>query len=300
MNINNKIINFLSKHNIIMLWDIIIQNNLVKDKKQIHIVEEYFNKLVYEFYETEKINNISLIIMNKNFIVFFITKLNTFYNSLSYQQPNTIASQEKKQNITFEDIQREKKELFDIELQRKTQEFNDSMALSVPPIPNFSDNIQEEPLNTIMTTKVIQNIKEMRQNDEKIFTQNSNKQITTNEMGILNEKKHKRITIEEPIINNQIKKEIIDLNDYKRTYDEYIPSSQKPNINLIIQEKINEKQQDFVQDQYKYYILEEKINNLTDKVNNLTDKVNTYMEKIDVRLSQILLLLTANNNNENL
>jgi hypothetical protein len=80
-----------------------------------------------------------------------------------------------KQPITFEDIQNDRMSLFEKEFNKKQDEFTNAMTLQVPPVPKFSDTL-DEPISEIELE--IKRIKEQRNYDIEIIN-NTNKNSNT-------------------------------------------------------------------------------------------------------------------------
>jgi hypothetical protein len=89
--------------------------------------------------------------------------LNYIKNNYPKQQPNKIKIHEelspitvKKELITYEDIQNEKKGQFEKDLSKLQEEFNSSMTIPVPSVPEFGDKNTDRPI-----TEMEKIIKEM-------------------------------------------------------------------------------------------------------------------------------------------
>jgi SHS2 domain-containing protein len=84
-----------------------------------------------------------------------------------------------KQLITFEDIQNDRVSLFEKELNKKQEEFTNAMSIPTPPVPNFSDTL-DQPLSEIELE--IKRIQEQRNYDiEMINNTNKNNNASINE-----------------------------------------------------------------------------------------------------------------------
>ena len=126
---------FLSHQNAQMLWEVLIDNETIAKNKH---TQEVFTKVLPEFYEREKLGASSLIELNKGFISLMMKLLTA---PQSPQQP------QKKELITFEDLQTQRTTLFEEELSRKQSEFTSAMSLPVPETPQFADSAKDQPLS---------------------------------------------------------------------------------------------------------------------------------------------------------
>jgi hypothetical protein len=148
---------FLSEHNVQMLWELIIDEYTIlndtffkghpefyKREKTIIKPQEIFLKTLPEFYEREKSKNqTTLIGLNKQFISLM---LNLLRQASQPQVARTIPPPAKKILITQEDLQNDRTSHFEQEFNKKQQEFTSAMAVPVPTTPVFTDNTKDTPL----------------------------------------------------------------------------------------------------------------------------------------------------------
>ena len=138
------------------LQNVLKENNVYKKNE----INKLFMININYFYENEmgKYNNTTLIELNKSFIVFMLKKgkfefpLST-NNNTQYQKIHPLPQNIKLNEnipITSKDIQQVKLNEFTNELQMKKNEFlQDEIINKPPPIPNFKDDYEEEPLKNI-------------------------------------------------------------------------------------------------------------------------------------------------------
>jgi hypothetical protein len=198
---------FLEKENLELLWEVLIDEPLIKQlcdsvikyKTLLHIFQSNLN----EFFITEKNSCNNLIELNKKYILLiinYIIKTNSNQSTTPVQNPYTNGQYKKikihedepiKQSITFEDIHNDRLNLFEKELNKKQEEFTNAMTLPVPPVPNFTDKL-DEPMSEIELE--IKRIQEQRNYDiEMINNKNTNSSSDANwlkpqETSIKNEK----------------------------------------------------------------------------------------------------------------
>jgi hypothetical protein len=183
--------NFLEKENLELLWEVLIDEPLIKQlcdsvikyKTLMHIFQSNLN----EFFMTEKNNCNNLIELNKKYILLiinYIIKTNSNQSTTPLQNPYTNSQYKKikihddepiKQSITFEDIHNDRLNLFEKELNKKQEEFTNAMTLPVPPVPNFTDKL-DEPMSEIELE--IKRIQEQRNYDIEMIN-NTNKNTNT-------------------------------------------------------------------------------------------------------------------------
>ncbi len=138
---------FLSDANIRMLWEIILDDDVVvnKNREEVTIINNIFLKVAQQFYDKEKGTFKDLIQMNKKFISIIVDILN---KNFPKAKPIVIHNNESIP-ITAEEIQKTRASAFDQEFSRKQEEFTRAMALPVPETPNFADNSKDEPISDL-------------------------------------------------------------------------------------------------------------------------------------------------------
>jgi hypothetical protein len=174
---------FFKNSNIDMLWDVIIDEEIFKNKQsaiQTEIRNTFLNN-IQGFYKIEQSNTSSLIDLNKKYILII---LNYIKKSFSPQKTQQIPQQQiprkikisdepikdKKELITYEDIQNDRTTQFERDLNKYKDEFNDAMSLPVPPVPNFSDNEKDLPISEM--EKMIKEITDKRNYDVELINRN--------------------------------------------------------------------------------------------------------------------------------
>jgi len=154
---------FLSHENMQLLWEVIIDDDnkilQTKTREGLSEINQSFNQNIKLFYEKEVKDKIAdpskplgLVDMNKRFIASMTTFLRKRENKdYEFKPLNQIkqVSTEKKAPITKEEIENERKNNFEMELERKRNDFTNTISKPLPPVPNFQDNISEfeKPLN---------------------------------------------------------------------------------------------------------------------------------------------------------
>ena len=192
--------NFISKENISTLWEVISDEDVFKflSKDKQNNIYEIFIDNIKGFFDVEKKNINNLIDMNKKYIVLILSYINKNYptqlNKIKIlENPNL---KEENELITYEEIQNDKKSKFELDLIKKEEEFMEAITLKVPPVPNFTDNFIDEPIDEM--EQKIKEMTEKRKYDIEIINRNYEKNnnqlnfLQSQETSIKNEKfKHK-------------------------------------------------------------------------------------------------------------
>jgi hypothetical protein len=296
---------FLTKQNVDLLWEVIIDDDLFKNKPKelIKQIGSIFTQNLRGFNEAEKNNSNNLMSMNKRFIGIILNHS----HSIIISNKNSIPPQKTKDLITSSDLQTERISQFEKDLSQKQSEFTSAMSLQVPPVPKFSDNNLDEPMGEMelaIKKAVEQRNYDIEQVNKTLNKSNADSWLKPQETSVKSEKiiplknqksdyvqnsyvqnSLKYIKIDnENIENTSIKKDIIDLNKQKHI------SWEDENISL----EIVENEQDNIIDDNIFKKLK-KINpeidessNINNRMNILEDKLNGLNNKIDL----ILKLLT--------
>lgn len=284
---------FLKKQNIDLLWEVIIDDDLFKNKPKelINKISNIFSQNLRGFNEAEKNNSTNLTNMNKKFIRLIMDYTNNIiYETLQKKQ-------NQKEVITSSDLQLERITQFEKDLSQKQTEFTNAMSLPVPPVPKFSDNNIDEPIGEMELA--IKKVLEQRNYDIEQVSKNLNKSnadswLKSQETSLKSEKilptikpkmeinSVKYIKIDnEPIENSIIKKDIIDLSRKKQI------SWEDENINLQIIEVENKVNEDDIFKKLKKIAPRntDSLNiNINDRMNILEDKLEGLNNKVDLIL----------------
>ena len=128
---------FVNNDNVEMIWEIIVDADLIKSKQNINIsqMRVYFIEQMKLFYENNKnTHQIDLTQMNKSFISLIIKDIQQILD-----KPIPV----KTTIVTAQDIQAERKSEFEKNLNQKRDEFMTAMAVPVPEALKFNDKLDE-------------------------------------------------------------------------------------------------------------------------------------------------------------
>jgi hypothetical protein len=131
---------FLLDVNKQMVWDLIQDEFILNEHSQetVQRISDVFNTNIKVFYESEKNKSVDLFDLNKKYILRILDYINN--NILKpKQKPDMV----KDKYYTHEDIQNDKRSQFDKELNMKKSEFTNAVTQKIPPVPNFSDTVDE-------------------------------------------------------------------------------------------------------------------------------------------------------------
>jgi hypothetical protein len=125
---------FTKKENIKMIWDVVSDENIFRylaPDIQSKIYTLFLNN-IQGFFENERTKTNSLVDLNKKYILLILNHIRQTYP----YQPTKIKIHSEpplKDLIAFE------KNQFEKDLSRRKEEFEDSMTIKAPPLPEFSD-----------------------------------------------------------------------------------------------------------------------------------------------------------------
>ena len=289
---------FLTKQNVDLLWEVIIDDDLFKNKPKelINQIGSIFTQNLRGFNEAEKNNSNTLMSMNKRFIGLILNHSRSIINESQYSQ-----KEKGKQLITSSDLQSERMTQFEKDLSQKQSEFSSAMSLPVPPVPKFSDNNLDEPIGEMELA--IKKALEQRNYDIEQVSKNLNKSnadswLKPQETSLKSEKigpsntsnKIKYIKIDNQNIENTIiKKDIIDLGPKKQiTWED-----ENINLEIIEEENNDDNENSIIEDDIfkKLKKIEPQIDidisstiNINNRMNILEDKIEGLNSKVDLIL----------------
>ena len=176
------ITNFLNKDNVKILWDVISDEDIIKNQSG-EFKENIFNLLtsnIKGFYDVESKKATNLVELNKKYIMLVLNHSNkVIKNSMSTEIKKIKISNETPNNvnelITYEEIQNDRRSQFDKDLNKRQEEFTSAMSLPVPPVPKFTDSLDDGPISEM--EKAIQEITAQRNYDVEQINRNNNNLI---------------------------------------------------------------------------------------------------------------------------
>ena len=283
---------FLTKQNVDLLWEVIIDDDLFKNKPKelINQIGSIFTQNLRGFNEAEKNNSSNLMSMNKRFIGLMLNHS----RSIIISNKNSTSVQKQKELITSTDLQTERMSQFEKDLSQRQNEFTSAMSLPVPPVPKFSDNNLDEPIGEMelaIKKAVEQRNYDIEQVNKTLNKSNADSWLKPQETSLKSEKivplknqnspaqnSLKYIKIDnENIENTVIKKDIIDLSKQKHI------SWEDENVSLQIVEK---EENDIIENNIfkKLKKLSPEINQEINKESDESFKINNRMNILEDKL----------------
>ena len=178
---------FLNNENVKVLWDVIIDEDIIKRQpREFHEnILNLFRSNLKGFYDVEFKKTTKLVDMNKKYILLILNHANKQIAQIikpEYKKIKILDEiPQKKVNelITYEEIQNDKRTQFDKDLNRRQEDFTNSMALPVPPVPKFTDDkLDEGPITEI--EKAIKELTSQRNYDVEQISKNNNNNLNSN------------------------------------------------------------------------------------------------------------------------
>ena len=297
---------FVQNENIEMLWDVISDEDIFKYLSQNiqYNIQQLFINNVKSFYENEIKTTNTLKDLNKKYILLILNYIKTTYpykptkikihDEETTQKPMNPNSQN--EFITFEELQNDRQNKFDKEYNKKQQEFENSMTIQKPPVPEFSDKDSDGPIKEM--DKIIEQMQKQRNYEVEEFnrTYNSSEQtnnwLTPQETSLKNEKLNFNDNANDKNANNDNKKSVsFDNNDKINIYE-----TPETNIQDNIHIQIHNDEEDMnIFSKLKMKTMDTNTRteyNQEDKIIQLERKINQLDEKMDKILEWISLSRT--------
>ena len=208
---------FLNNENVKVLWDVVIDEDIIKrQSREFHEnILKLFRNNLKGFYDVESQKTTNLVDMNKKYILLILNYANKQIAQIAqnvnpeYRKIKILDElPQKKVNelITYEEIHNDKRSQFDKDLNRRQEEFSNSMALPVPPVPKFSDNLDDGPISEI--DKAIKELTSQRNYDVEQISRSNNNNLNSNTDNWLKPQetslKNDKLTPQQPIQNSNI------------------------------------------------------------------------------------------------
>jgi hypothetical protein len=241
MNNKNEGDSFLSRENVEMIWELIADEDIVRNVNGQEMVnmQKLFLNDIRQFYQRENGSSKDLMNMNKQFIEIMLQKM-------AKPTINKPLEASVKMAITAEDIQTSRMNEFEKQFAERQNEFSRAMTLKVPEKPEFGDEI-DKPIGEM--EDLIARTLAQRNFDIEQIQQNINKEqvktfLQSQETSIKNEKLETQKTMQQIITPRQQEQPMynVDKNEVK-----YIQIGQEelPQLNEVIdlQRTVNERRQ---------------------------------------------------------
>lgn len=188
---------FLTKQNVSLIWEVIM-DDVLKNKPQEVIIKtnNIFNSNLKGFFDNEKQKSRNVMELNKKYISLIINYIDSNFPQKQHQQQQHQHKNLEKELITHDDLQSDRMSQFDKKLNTIKQDFSNAMSLPVPEKPDFSDKLDEPLTELELEIKKVMaqrnyDIEQINRNNQEDI--NSNTNINTNwlkpqETSVKNEK----------------------------------------------------------------------------------------------------------------
>lgn len=140
---------FLSNQNINLLWEVLLDEPSIQclNSKDKSVFYNTFRMNIINFYQNEEKNNTDmteLISLNKKCLSQMIRIIKNNTNTITTS--SNINTNNSTNNVLYkvQDIQAQRQQLFEQQLAQKKNDFDLSMTLTKPPVPNFTEKIEDE------------------------------------------------------------------------------------------------------------------------------------------------------------
>jgi hypothetical protein len=291
-----KINNFFDKENINTLWDVISDEEIFKflSRDIQTTVSNLFSNNIKGFFETERTKTNSLIDLNKKYILLILSHIKKNYP----YQPNKIKIYDElpvKENITAEEIQNDRKSQFEKDLQQRQQEFENSINVKVPPLPEFADKCEEIPISEMdkiikeMTAKRNYDVEQINRNYSADVNQTNN-WLKPQETSLKTEKLTPQKVNDEKEQHNYSRFKFLNIEEVEPNK---IISPSKKNVTWKDNEEFDEVEENIFSKLKKVTKTESSSNNIVlsleetsneDRIINLESQIKTINNKMDLIL----------------
>jgi hypothetical protein len=303
---------FLKNTNIGLLWEILSdENTMLKNGSKIFVenIFKVFKENIVGFYESESKKSNNVFDMNKKYIMLMLNYINSQSKNIQPIKEKT----EEKILITYEEIQNNRQSQFEQDLNKRQNEFTNAMSQPVPPVPDFSIKLDEEPIKEI--SEKIKQITAQRNYDIEQINKNylnsqqslikpqetsiRNEKLTpilsktisntNNTNNIINNLKYIKIDNNEELDSSVYKNQVIDLNSSNQENKKHVSwdneiNNEMEEINIFSKlKKVNqiEDKNNANNSTDKIIVLQEEIKDIKNKIEILNGNVSKIMELLE-------------------
>ena len=264
---------FLSKENIATIWEVIRDEDIFKFLTldfQENIFQMFISNIKL-FYEAEKDKNIQLFELNKKYILLILNYIRNKYPQKLPTKIKIFKDEPEKELITFEELQNDRKSQFEKDLIKKQEEFENSINIKPPPVPNFSENFEDKPISEMdllikeITSKRNYDIEKLNYNYLNNTIQDNN-WLKSQETSIKSETFSTITSMEENEKNNNIQKNVTWGENKEFEYSE----EKEIDLNIFQKlKKIENNQGNNLEE--RIYFLENEMKQINLKLNNIIE-----------------------------
>lgn len=302
---------FTQKDNIQMLWDVVSDEDIFRfltPDIQSKIYNLFLNN-IQGFFDVEKTKNNSLVDINKKYILLILNHIKKTYP----YQPSKIKIHNDppiKELITYEEIHSDRKSQFERDFSKRQEEFEDSMTLKAPPVPEFADKQTDKPIKEM--DKILKEMQAQRNYEVEQINRNYN---NTNQVD--NWLKPQETSLKsEKLLPQEIKSEQPQnysrfkfLNEIEPTLS---PTNTKKNVSFSNNDEIKTFNSEPILEDDEEYNLFSKLKKVNKKEDNIKLEINEVINpngiedrisklernltNLNEKMDKIINLLSKNNN----
>jgi len=286
------IVQFTQKDNITMLWEVISDEEcfrfLARDIQT--DVHQLFLNNIQGFFDNEKIKVNSLVDINKKYILLILNHVKRHYNI----EPSkiTIHKEQVNEPITYKEIQNDRRNNFDRDLNIKREEFEDLMTIKAPSVPEFADKEGDKPIKEM--DKILKEMQTQRNYEIEQINSNNNCSTTQVDNWLKPQEtslKTDKFNFVEPTKNNRFKF----LDNIANQVPEVIKDAKNVSFNNIdyIQTYTNEDEdEDNIFSKLKKVSSKKIENNKLDIDEDRISKLEIEVKNMSIKMDNILELLS--------
>lgn len=272
---------FLSHENVQMMWEVLLSNNTHSGMND--FLKSVFYSQLNSFYRNEKENSTNLLELNKKYLTYIITLMNTHVNAnaptIETTTANTNVNANSKDLITHKDIQDNRMTKFQRDLEARVQDFQSNVQKIIPPEPVFQEKM-DTPMGEI--DAILKKVIADREREMELFASNS---TTSLPPPVETQEKKRLVKIENTNANANeqvLDKNIIDLNETVASLNTQKKISWGTNETREIKSDLEEKD-----------VIVKKMDNMQQQINNLQKHLDTQMEKFNNSLTTIYRVVSS-------
>jgi hypothetical protein len=292
------VISFNKQDNIKMLWD------LVSDEAIFRFLTPDIQGKIYNlfltniqgFFEAERTKTNSLVDLNKKYILLILNHIKKTYSF----QPSKIKihnEQPIKEAITYEEIQNDRKMQFEKDFSRRQEEFESSMTVKTPPVPEFADKQTDKPIREM--EKILKEMQAQRNYEVEQINRNYNTSnnadnwLKPQETSLKTEKFESKTDQSQ---NYSRFKFLNDLNEEKKSDNlKKVTFNNKDQVNTFVSEpEDNNNAEPDDEDVNIFSKLKKVIQEPTINDENRIDKLERNISELNAKMDKIFALLSNN------
>lgn len=261
-----------------------------QDKKKDHFYKAFTENLTY-FYENEKEKgqNLNLTNLNKKFLTSMLKVIRNESNFIPNQKHIS-----KSENYKIEDIQSERLQTFDKQLTQKKKEFESYSSQKKPPIPNFTETLENDKIRNIdelLAQQMAQrNLDFLPVDNTMIYTKEKYSKMQQNNLVPLNnvlqsqsqnmqQNPIKLIRIQETVNNVFSKNEIVELDSSNIDINNIDENENDVSMNILGKLKVVQQSQNEIDSIMTFF--KEKLETLEQKIDEINTNIKDILEKVN-------------------